>query len=86
VNLPLDSEAILNCPHSIIIRSNWSLLGDLEIRWKFAPTATGTRVEFCMVLTPSSPFGEGIAQYLVSQSATRTLHAFAGRATQLYIP
>jgi ribosome-associated toxin RatA of RatAB toxin-antitoxin module len=84
VNLPLDAEAILNCPDSIIVRSNRSLLGDLEIRWKFALTATGTRIEFRMTLTPSSPFGEGIAQYLLSKSATHTLHAFAGRAAKLY--
>jgi coenzyme Q-binding protein COQ10 len=84
IELTLRAAARLLRPESIIVRSSQMLLGDLEIRWTFEPSATGSRVDFQMALTPPSRFAAGLAEFLLTQSATRTLDAFASRAQQLY--
>ena len=84
IELTLSATATLRRPDSIIVRSRQELLGDLEVRWGFEPDASGTRVEFRMELTPPSRFAAGIAGYLLTKSAARTLAAFAGRARQVY--
>lgn len=84
VELTLTATAMLRRPNSIIVRSRHELLGDLEIRWGFAPDSSNTRVEFRMELTPPSRFAAGIAGYLLTKSTGHTLAAFAGRARQVY--
>lgn len=84
INLSLHAVATLRRPDSIIVRSSRSLLGELEIKWHFAQTETGARVDFHMALTPPSRFGAGFAEYLLAKSAPRTLQAFACRAARLY--
>jgi coenzyme Q-binding protein COQ10 len=84
ISLPLNAEAILRRPQSIIVRSSQSLLGELEIAWSFGPSDRGARVDFHMTLTPPSRFGAGLAEFLISRSAPRTLQAFAERAARLY--
>ena len=84
VELTLRAVARLLRPESIIVRSSQMLLGDLEIRWDFEGAGTGTRVDFRMALSPPSRFAAGLAEHLLTKSATRTLEAFAERARQLH--
>ena len=64
IELTLSAEAKLLRPQSIIVRSSQLLLGDLEIRWDFEPSGTGTRVAFQMALSPPSRFAAGLAEFL----------------------
>lgn len=84
INLPLNAIATFMRPESIIVRSSQSLLGEMEILWKFAAIDQGARVDFRMSLDRPSRFGAGLAEYLMSRSAARTLQAFAERASKLY--
>lgn len=84
VELTLHAVATLQRPESILVRSGHGLLGDLEIRWHFEPSGTGTRVDFHMALVPPSRLAAALADQLMTQSATRTLEAFVERARQLY--
>lgn len=84
IELHLSATATLRRPDSIIVRSHQELLGDLEVRWGFALDASSTRVDFRMELTPPSRFAAGIAGYLLTKSAARTLDAFARRARRIY--
>lgn len=84
IELTLRADARLLRPYAIIVRSSQMLLGDLEIRWDFEPSGTGTRVAFQMALTPPSRFAAGLAELLLQRSASRTLEAFARRAQQLH--
>ncbi len=84
IELTLSAIATLQRPNSIIVRSRQEPLGDLEIRWDFEPDGTGSRVQFNMKLTPPSRFAVGIAGYLLTKSAARTVEAFAARARRVY--
>ena len=84
IELTLRAAARLLRPESIIVRSSQILLGDLEICWNFEPSGTGSRVDFHMALSPPSRFAAGLAEFLLTKSATRTLDAFANRAQQIY--
>ena len=84
IELTLNAVAKLQQPASIIVRSEQILLGSLEVRWDFAPSGTGSRVDFHMALSPPSRFAAGLAEYLLTKSAMRTLDAFADRAHSLY--
>lgn len=84
IELTLSAVATLRRPQSIIVHSGHGLLGDLEVRWGFEPAGAGTRVNFQMALTPPSRFAASLAEYLLTRSASRTLHAFAERARQVY--
>ena len=84
IELTLRAAASLLRPESIIVRSSQMLLGDLEIRWNFEPSGTGSRVDFHMALSPPSRFAAGLAEFLLTKSATRTRDAFANRAQQIY--
>ena len=84
IELTLRAAASLVRPESIIVRSSQMLLGDLEIRWNFEPSGAGSRVDFHMALSPPSRFAAGLAEFLLTKSATRTLDAFANRAQQIY--
>lgn len=84
VELRLSALATLHRPDFILVRSRQALLGELEIRWRFEPATTGARVEFHMELTPPSRVAAGIANWLLTRSAARTLAAFAARARQVY--
>jgi coenzyme Q-binding protein COQ10 len=84
VELTLSAVARLQRPHSIVVSSEHALLGDLEIRWGFEPSGAGTQVDFRMALTPPTRFAAGLAEYLLTRSAPRTLQAFAERARQVY--
>lgn len=86
VEMTLCSVATLKRPQSIVVHSDHGLLGNLEIRWDFAPAGAGTRVDFRMTLSPPTRFAAGLADYLLSRSATRTFQAFAERARQMYGP
>ena len=83
IELTLNAVAKLQRPASIVVRSEHMLLGNLEIRWNFAPSGSGTRVDFHMALSPPSRFAAGLAEYLLTKSAMRTLDAFADRAHHL---
>jgi coenzyme Q-binding protein COQ10 len=83
VELTLSAVARLRRPESIVVLSEHALLGELEVRWDFTPSGLGTRVDFQMTLTPPSRFAAGLAEYLLSRSAPRTLQAFAERAQQM---
>ncbi len=84
INLTLKAIATLMRPESIVVRSSQSLLGEMEISWKFSAIAQGARVDFNMSLNPPSSFGAGLAEFLMSNSAARTLQSFAERASKLY--
>jgi coenzyme Q-binding protein COQ10 len=84
INLTLNAIATFMRPEAITVRSSQSLLGEMEIRWKFAPIDLGARIDFHMSLTPPTHFGAGLAEYLMTRSAERTLQAFAERAAKLY--
>jgi len=84
IELTLNAVAKLQRPASIVVRSEHLLLGNLEIRWNFAPSGSGTRVDFHMALSPPTRFAAGLAEYLLTKSAMRTLDAFADRAHHLY--
>lgn len=84
IELTLSAVARLRRPHSIVVHSTHDLLGELEIRWGFASAGSGTRVDFEMALAPPSRYAAGLADYLLSRSAARTLDAFAQRARQIY--
>ncbi len=84
INLTVNAIATLMRPESIIVRSSQSLLGEMEISWKFAAIDQGARVDFQMSLIPPSRFGAGLAEFLMSNSAARTLQSFAERASRLY--
>jgi coenzyme Q-binding protein COQ10 len=84
MELTLNAVAILRRPESIIVRSSQGLLGDLEVRWGFAPSDIGTRVDFSMALMPPSRFAARLIGNLLTKSAERTLRAFAARVTQVY--
>jgi coenzyme Q-binding protein COQ10 len=84
VELTLSATATLRRPDLIIVRSRQELLGDLEIRWDFAPATSGSRIEFRMELIPPSRVAAGIAGHLLTRSAARTLTAFAARARRMY--
>lgn len=84
IELTLKVVATLRRPESIVVRSHQGLLGDLEIRWGFQPSGTGTRVDFRMELTPPSGFAAGLVGSLLTKTAARTLRAFAERARQVY--
>ena len=86
VELTLNSVATLLRPQSIVIRSDHRLLGDLEMRWDFAPADVGTRVDFRMALSGPPRFAASLAEHLLSRSATRILEAFAERAQHVYGP
>jgi coenzyme Q-binding protein COQ10 len=82
--LTLSAVAKLQRPESIIVHSDHGLLGELEIRWIFEAAGAGTRVVFQMALSPPSRFAAGLADYLLTRSAARTLEAFAERAQHVY--
>jgi coenzyme Q-binding protein COQ10 len=84
VELTLSAVARLKRPESIIVHSSHGLLGELEIRWYFEPAGAGTRVDFRMALLPPTRFAAGLAEYLLTRSASRTLQAFEARARQVY--
>jgi coenzyme Q-binding protein COQ10 len=84
IELTLNAVAKLQQPASIIVRSEHLLLGSLEVRWDFAPSGKGSRVDFHMALSPPSRFAAGLAEYLLTKSAMQTLDAFADRAHHLY--
>lgn len=84
IELTLRAVAELKRPDSIRVRSSQMLLGDLEIQWDFSPAGEGTRVDFHMALSPPSRFATGLAEFLLSHSAARTLQAFAERADQVH--
>jgi len=84
IELTLSAVAKLRRPVSIIVYSDHDLLGALEIRWAFEPAGAGTRVDFQMALTPPTRFAAGLADYLLTRSASRTLQAFVERAQQVY--
>jgi coenzyme Q-binding protein COQ10 len=84
INLTLKAIATLMRPESIVVRSSQSLLGEMEISWKFSAITQGARVDFNMSLNPPSSFGAGLAEFLMSNSAARTLQSFAERASKLY--
>jgi coenzyme Q-binding protein COQ10 len=84
INLPLNAIATFMRPESIIVRSTQPLLGEMEILWRFASVAGGARIDFNMSLNPPSRFGAGLAEFLMSHYAVRTLNAFAERAAKLY--
>lgn len=84
VELTLGAVAELRRPESIIVRSDHGLLGNLEIRWRFAPSGTGTRVDFQVALSPPSGLAAGLADYLLTKSAPRTFRAFAERARRMF--
>lgn len=86
VTLSLQAEAIIHRPEIISVRSRQSLLGELHARWAFRASPAGAHVDFHLALTPASPFGAGLARYLMERSAARTLRAFAARAATLYSP
>ncbi len=84
IEFKLSAVATLRRPDSIVVRSRQDMLGDLQVRWGFAPDAAGSRVAFHLELTPPSRFAAGIAGYLLAKSAARTLDAFAARARLLF--
>ncbi len=84
LELTLSAVATLRRPEAILVRSHQLLLGELEIRWGFVPTAAGTRVDFRMALTPPSRFASGLVGHLLRKSAARTLGAFVERADRIY--
>lgn len=84
VELTLKAVARILRPQSIIIHADHVLLGELEMRWDFMPAGLGTRVDFQMALSASSGFAGGLAEHLLTRSATRTLQAFAERAQHVY--
>lgn len=84
LELTVNAVATLQRPQSIIVCSNAMLLGDLEVRWDFEPSGMGSRVDFHMALAPPSRFAAGLAEYLLTRSAARTLQAFAERAQHVY--
>jgi len=84
VELSLSAVATLRRPESIVVRSHHGLMGNLEIRWNFAPSKMGTHVNFSMELTPPSRFAAGLVGYLLARSAARTMRAFTQRAQQVY--
>lgn len=84
INLPLNAIATFLRSESIIVRSTQPLLGEMEILWRFADIASGARIDFNMSLSPPTRFGAGLAEFLMSHSAARTLNAFAERAAKLY--
>lgn len=84
IELTLRAAARLLRPESIVVRSSQLLLGDLEIRWDFDSSGTGTQVDFHMALSPRSRFAAVFAEQLLTISAARTLEAFARRAQQIY--
>ena len=82
--LTLSAVAKLQRPESIIVHSDHGLLGALEIRWIFEAAGAGTRVDFQMALSPPSRLAAGLADYLLTRSAARTIEAFAERAQHVY--
>lgn len=86
VELTLSAVAELRRPESIVVRSDRGLLGDLEIRWRFAPAGTGTRVDFEVALSPPSVLAAAVADYLLTKSAPRTFRAFTQRARRMFGP
>ena len=84
INLTVNAIATFMRPESIAVRSSQSLLGEMEVSWKFAAIDQGALIDFQMSLIPPSRFGAGLAEFLMTHSATRTLNAFAERAAKLY--
>ncbi|MGO9446339.1 MAG: type II toxin-antitoxin system RatA family toxin [Thiobacillaceae bacterium] len=84
VALGLYAVATLRRAESIVVCSHHALMGDLEIRWTFAPGKIGTRVDFSMELTPPSRIAAGFIGTLLAKSARRTMEAFTERARKVY--